>query len=118
MATVGENSEALPTQLLETWNNPKIRADLLVDGSESINLSIQLSINNPHMQANPDAIVLLAIISMLPGGARHELLPQLAPSIINVPLALATLTRLRKSGPIRNLIPDPFTSYPSFPPTS
>ena len=93
MATVGVNTEAMPAQLLENWNDPRIRADLLADGSESIDISVQLSIKNPHMQANPDALTLLTILSMLPGGARQELLPLLAPSIANYLPALATLTK-------------------------
>jgi hypothetical protein len=96
MARLGKNTEAMPGELLKEWNNPNIGTGLLDDGSQSktrnINFSIRLSIESHYLQSNPIAITLLAILSMLPGGARRDFLPGLAPDI-SIPRALDTLTK-------------------------
>ena len=95
MAKVGKNTGTMPCDLLKSWKNARVGTDLISIGQDtttSINKSVQLSINSNHMRATPSAITLLAVLSMLPGGAHHDFLPQLAPSILNVTGALATLT--------------------------
>ena len=94
MAKLGKNSGFMPTALLTTWRNK--RTDMLHRGSDpkiSVNVSIALSINSPLMEADRDAITLLAILCMLPAGAQSSRLDQLAPTISNIPGALATLTQ-------------------------
>ncbi|TDL15775.1 hypothetical protein BD410DRAFT_777771 [Rickenella mellea] len=94
MSKLGRNSSFMPTTLLNTWRIK--HTDMLhrrPDPKNSVSFSIQLSLNSPLVKADPDAVTLLFILSMLPGGAQSNFLHQLAPSISNIPGAIVTLTQ-------------------------
>jgi tetratricopeptide (TPR) repeat protein len=94
MARLGKNSGDKPGILLENWNKDS-SIDLLDDGLDSktsISISIRLSLDSHLMKNNPNAITLLSILSMLPGGAQRSFLTKMAPSF-NVPRALACLSQ-------------------------
>jgi tetratricopeptide (TPR) repeat protein len=93
IAHVGRSSQLSPSELLESWN--KEQTKLLDLGSpdrlRSINHSIQLSLQSSAMRSTPDALQLLSIVAVLPGGAVLRTLPSLAPNIKSPDHAIRTL---------------------------
>ncbi|KAG8984200.1 hypothetical protein FRB94_006266 [Tulasnella sp. JGI-2019a] len=82
MAKIGSEGET-PTQLLKTW---RLRGTEIIheeggDRRTSVNLSIQLSLQSHLMRNNPDALRLLSVLAMLPGGIRNDIIEDVVPDI-------------------------------------
>ncbi|KAG8878821.1 hypothetical protein FRB97_002189 [Tulasnella sp. 331] len=94
MAKVGSEGET-PTELLERWRSEG--TDLIHeeggDRRTSVNKSIELSLQSNLMRNNPEALVLLSILLVLPGGARPDIISGLVPSISRPSKARAVLLR-------------------------
>jgi tetratricopeptide (TPR) repeat protein len=118
VAPVGQSSQFSPSELLESWNKEQTRLLDLgpTDRLKSIDYSISLSLQSTAMTKTPDALQLLSIVAMLPGGAVLRTLPSLAPSIANLDRAIRTLLSVSlaykdPSGTLRLL--SPIRSYVS-----
>lgn len=95
MAQLGKKSGSMPSDLLQTWREENIRTNMLHSGSDakrSINVSIALSVYSPPMQTKPEAFTLLSTLSMFPAGTQYKNLARWAPSVLDIPGALAALT--------------------------
>ena len=94
MASRGRESESSPKQLLEEWT--QLGTDMWPsDGplDNGMNKSISLSVDSKLVKSNPDAIDLLATLSLLPAGTTRERLVHWAPNLKNMSRAIATLSR-------------------------
>ncbi|KAG8992658.1 hypothetical protein FRB94_011408 [Tulasnella sp. JGI-2019a] len=116
VASLGVGGET-PTALLQAWRDRAMGTDLIkgTDKNNSVNISIQLSIESNRMKSVPDALTLLSVIAMLPAGANISLLPSLVPSIPNLvssknALRAATLVHTDNSSQILQLL-SPIRSY-------
>ena len=94
MAKLGLESQSSAKDLLDAWSESG--PDLLSsDPDRSMNRSIELSVKSHLVQQNPNAILLLAILSLLPAGTTKENLrwwaPELKMSMILT--AIATLSQ-------------------------
>ena len=94
MAKLGVESQSSAKVLLDAWSESG--PDLLSnDPEQSMNRSIGLSVESDLVQRNPNAIFLLAILSLLPAGTTKENLhwwaPELKMSMILT--AIATLSQ-------------------------
>ena len=110
-----------PRKLISRLKNE--RSALLHQGDDrlhSINRSVFISIASPPMVANPEALILLQLLSMLPGGAQTGRLSAIAPGLQNPDAALTTLKRvslvyvtpddiIRVLSPIRSYVLDHYT---------
>ena len=71
MAKLGLESQSSATELLDAWTESG--PDLLSnDPDQSMNRSIGLSVESDLVKRNPNAILLLAILSLLPAGTTKE----------------------------------------------
>ena len=94
MATVGMSETTSPTLLLERWRTERTELLHLTDDRlKSVERSILISLSSSTIVANPESVVLLAILSMLPGGARRDRLKAIAPNLRNANSALGVLQR-------------------------
>ncbi|KAG8959503.1 hypothetical protein FRC03_007898 [Tulasnella sp. 419] len=95
MARLSEEGES-PTELLSQWRKESTR--LLDrpggDRRNSIEVSIQLSLQSPSVAGDVDALPLLSILATLPGGASRHSLPELCPSIPSITVSLRSLRRV------------------------
>ena len=94
MASRGRESQFSPKQLLEEWT--QLGTDMWSpDGSleSGMNKSISLSVDSNFVKSNPDAIDLLAILSLLPAGTTRERLVYWAPNLRSISGAINTLSR-------------------------
>ena len=94
MASRGRESESSPKQLLKEWT--QLGTDMWSpDGSleSGMNKSISLSVDSNFVKSNPDAIDLLAILSLLPAGTTRERLVYWAPNLRSISGAINTLSR-------------------------
>jgi len=92
MANLGKQGQSKAKELLDAWY--KRGPDILDDQhEESMNRSISLSINSDLVKQNPNAFLLLKILSLLPGGTTKDNLSWWAPAleISMIPSAIATL---------------------------
>ena len=94
MAKLGLESHSSAKDLLDAWSDSG--PDLLSNDPErSMNRSIGLSVESHLVQRNPNAILLLAVLSLLPAGTTKENLhwwaPELKMSMILT--AIATLSQ-------------------------
>jgi len=94
MAKLGVESQSSAKDLLDAWSESG--TDILSNNpEESMNRSICLSVESDLVKQNPNALLLLAILSLLPAGTTKENLrwwaPGLKPSMI--PSAIATLSQ-------------------------
>ena len=115
MANLGKRGKSTANVLLETWYTSG--TDMLsVSNSpeKSMNRSISLSVDSEFVKQNPDALLLLAILSLLPAGTTTENLRWWASSVKVIPSAIATLsdagllvenTRENSSSPVLFVIP-------------
>ncbi|KIM42757.1 hypothetical protein M413DRAFT_26755 [Hebeloma cylindrosporum] len=93
IAKLGVESQSAAEDLLEAWS--KSGPDILSDDPEqSMNRSIRLSVESDLVKRNPNAITLLAILSLLPAGTTKENLGWWAPALETsmIPSAIATLS--------------------------
>jgi hypothetical protein len=94
MANLGAESQSSAKDLLDAWSEsgPDILSN---DPEQSMNRSIRLSVESDLVKRNPNAILLLAILSLLPAGTTKENLHWWAPEIkmSMIPSAIATLSQ-------------------------
>jgi len=94
MAKLGVEGQSTAKELLEAWfeSGP----DILSNGSEqSMNRSIRLSVESNLVKRNPDAAILLTILSLLPAGTTKENLHWWAPALRTsmIPSVIASLSQ-------------------------
>jgi tetratricopeptide (TPR) repeat protein len=93
MAKLGVEGRSTAKDLLEDWleSGP----DIFSDPEQSMNRSIRLSVESDLVKRNPNAITLLAILSLLPAGTTKENLRWWAPTLKTsmIPSAIATLSQ-------------------------
>jgi len=92
MATRGRQSKSSAKQLLDEW--AKLGTDMLSpDGSleTGMNKSICLSVDSHFVKSDPDALYLLATLSLLPAGTTRDRLEYWAPNLKSTSGAIATL---------------------------
>jgi hypothetical protein len=94
MANLGMEAMSTAKELLDAWfeSGPDILSD---KPKQSMNRSISLSVESDLVRQNPNAIFLLAILSLLPAGTTKENLRWWAPALKTsmIPSAIATLSR-------------------------
>ena len=93
MAKLGVESQSTAKDLLEVWL--KFGPDIFSDPEQNINQSIGLSVDSDLVKQNPDATILLTILSLLPAGTTKENLHWWAPALktLMIPSAMATLSQ-------------------------
>jgi len=93
MAKLGVEGRSTAKHLLEDWleSGP----DIFSDPEQNMNRSIRLSVESDLVKRNPNAIILLAILSLLPAGTTKENLRWWAPALKTsmIPSAMATLSQ-------------------------
>jgi len=94
MAKLGVESQLTAKGLLENWFD--FGPDIFSDPEQSMNQSIRLSVESDLVKENPDAIMLLSILSLLPAGTTKENLHWWAPAIktLMIPSAMAALLQV------------------------
>ena len=91
MAKLAVESLSSAKDLLDAWSESGTKI-LSNNPEQSMDQSIRLSVESDLVQRNPDAIILLAILSLLPAGTTNENLRWWAPEIKSmIPSAIATL---------------------------
>ena len=92
MAKLGVESQSSAKDLLDEWSEsgPDILSN---DPEQSMNQSIRLSVESDLVKRNPNAILLLAILSLLPAGTIKDNLHWWAPELKMIPSAIATLSQ-------------------------
>jgi tetratricopeptide (TPR) repeat protein len=105
MASLGNELQLTAGDLLQEWHRVGTG---MISHSEfregSMDKSISLSVDSKLVTQNPDALTLLAVLSMLPAGTTNKNLDWWAPTLKSKLGALATL---RKAALIIDLKPDP-----------
>jgi tetratricopeptide (TPR) repeat protein len=92
MANLGKRGKSTAKELLNTWYISGTNMLSATNSPErSINQSISLSVDSEFVKQDPDALLLLAILSMLPAGTTRQNLCWWAPTIKIIPSAIATL---------------------------
>ena len=69
MANLGAENRSSAKDLLDSWSGTKILSN---DPEQSMDQSIRLSVESDLVKRNPDASLLLAILSLLPAGTTNE----------------------------------------------
>jgi tetratricopeptide (TPR) repeat protein len=93
MANLGAESRSSAKVLLDSWSESGTKI-LSNDPEQSMDQSIRLSVESDLVKRNPNAILLLAILSLLPAGTTNENLCWWAPAIKStIPSAIATLSQ-------------------------
>ena len=94
MAKLGVEGQSTAKDLLDAWSEsgPDI---LSSDPEQGMNRSIRLSVESDLVKRNPNSILLLAILSLLPAGTIKEILHWWAPALkmSMIPSAIATLSQ-------------------------
>ena len=94
MASRGRESECSAKELLDEW--AQLGTDMWSpDGSlaSGMNKSISLSVDSSFVKSDPDALYLLATLSMLPAGTTRKNLVYWAPKLKSMSRAITTLSR-------------------------
>jgi len=92
MANLGKRGKSTAKELLDTWYTSGTDMLSVTNSSEkNMNRSISLSVDSEFVKQDPDALLLLAILSMLPAGTTKRNLYWWAPTIKMIPSAVATL---------------------------
>ena len=95
MAKLGVEGQSSAKDLLDAWlkSGPDIFSE--DDLEQSMNRSVRLSVESALVKRNPNAITLLAILSLLPAGTTKENLRWWAPALETsmIPSAMATLSQ-------------------------
>ena len=94
MANLGKQREYTAKELLETWNTSGTDMLFVANSPEkSMNQSICLSVDSEFVKQDPNALVLLAILSLLPAGTTKQNLSRWwATTVRIIPFAIATLS--------------------------
>ncbi|KDR71112.1 hypothetical protein GALMADRAFT_75409, partial [Galerina marginata CBS 339.88] len=104
MARLAEDAHSTAKDLLAAWSESG--PDLLSNNPEqSMNRSISLSVDSDLVQRTPEAVLLLAVLSLLPAGTTKENLQWWAPELKASTILSATAT-LSKAGLLHNRIKD------------
>ncbi|KDR71046.1 hypothetical protein GALMADRAFT_75381 [Galerina marginata CBS 339.88] len=104
MARLAEDVHSTAKDLLAAWSESG--PDLLSNNPEqSMNRSISLSVDSDLVHRNPNAVLLLAVLSLLPAGTTKEHLRWWAPALKMSTILSATAT-LSKAGLLHNQIKD------------
>ncbi|KAG8944641.1 hypothetical protein FRC03_001965 [Tulasnella sp. 419] len=92
MASLAKGRDT-PSDLLSRWKTERTKMLSKPGGDRrnSIDTSIQLSLQSNLVKATPGAIDLLRILAKLPAGAKYARLPEICPSIPNWKDALSVL---------------------------
>jgi hypothetical protein len=94
MAKLGVEGQSTAKELLDAWSEsgPDILSN---DPEQSMNRSIGLSVESNLVKRNPDATILLTILSLLPAGTTKENLHWWAPTLKTsmIPPAIANLSQ-------------------------
>ena len=93
MANLGKRGRSTAKELLDTWDT--CGTDMLSVTNlpeKSMNRSISLSVDSEFVKQDPDALLLLAILSLLPAGTTKENLSWWATTVKMIPSAIATLS--------------------------
>ena len=94
MANLGKEAYLTAKVLLDAWL--ECGPDMFSDNPEqSIARSISLSVDSYLVKQNPNALLLLSVLSLLPGGTTRENLSWWAPTLKKalIPAAIATLSK-------------------------
>jgi len=94
MASRGRESQFSPKKLLDEWT--RLGTDMWSSDDpldNGMNKSISLSVDSKLVKSNPDALELLAILSLLPAGTTVERLVHWAPNLKSISRAITTLSR-------------------------
>ena len=93
MARLAKEGQSTAEELLSAWS--EYGPDILPDHEQSINRSISLSVDSYIMKQNPQALLLLKILSCLPAGTMKASLCWWVPALhaAMVPSAIATLSK-------------------------
>jgi tetratricopeptide (TPR) repeat protein len=93
MANLGKRGKSTANELLETWYTSGTDMLSVTNSPEkSMNRSISLSVDSEFVKQDPDALLLLAILSLLPAGTTTQNLRWWATSVKMLPSAIATLS--------------------------
>jgi hypothetical protein len=93
MANLGKRGKSTANELLETWYTSGTDMLSVTNSPEkSMNRSISLSVDSEFVKQDPDALLLLAILSLLPAGTTKQNLRWWATSVKMIPSAIATLS--------------------------
>jgi len=93
MANLGKRGKSTANELLETWYTSGTDMLSVTNSPEnSMNRSISLSVDSEFVKQDPDALLLLAILSLLPAGTTKQNLRWWATSVRMIPSAIATLS--------------------------
>jgi len=93
MANLGKRGKSTANELLETWYTSGTGMLSVSNSPEkSMNRSISLSVDSEFVKQDPDALLLLAILSLLPAGTTKQNLRWWATSVKMIPSAIATLS--------------------------
>ena len=93
MANLGKRGKSNAKELLEMWYaSGTDMLSVTKSPEKSMNRSISLSVNSELVKQDPDALLLLAILSLLPAGTTKQNLRWWATSIKMIPSAIATLS--------------------------
>ncbi|PPQ97464.1 hypothetical protein CVT26_002812 [Gymnopilus dilepis] len=94
MANLGKEVHWTAKDLLDAWS--EIGPDMFSDNPEqSMTRSISLSVDSDLVKQNPNALLLLSILSLLPAGTTSENLRWWAPTLKKsmIPAAISTLSK-------------------------
>jgi tetratricopeptide (TPR) repeat protein len=93
MANLGKRGKSTANELLETWYTSGTNMLSVSNSPEkSMNRSISLSVDSEFVKQDTDALLLLAILSLLPAGTTKQNLRWWATSVKMIPSAIATLS--------------------------
>jgi tetratricopeptide (TPR) repeat protein len=93
MANLGKRGRSTANELLKTWYTSGTDMLSVTNSHEkSMNRSISLSVDSEFVKQDPDALLLLAILSLLPAGTTKQNLRWWATSVKMIPSAIATLS--------------------------
>ena len=93
MANLGKRGQSTANELLEVWYTSGTDMLSITNLPEkSMNRSISLSVDSEFVKQDPNALPLLAILSLLPAGTKKQNLRWWATSVKMIPSAIATLS--------------------------
>ncbi|KAF7373183.1 hypothetical protein MSAN_00526900 [Mycena sanguinolenta] len=92
MATCGGCQGTSPAALLREWESAGTRM-MAGDETRSMDETIHLSMERSVVKSNPEALTLLAILSMLPAGTTGQNLSWWAPTVTSLSAAVGTLRK-------------------------
>lgn len=92
MANLGKRGRSTAKQLLDDWNKSGTNMLSVTNSLEkNMNRSITLSVDSDLVKQDHDAVLLLAILSLLPAGTTRQNLRWWAPTLDMITSAIATL---------------------------